>query len=66
WARFGARRAEAGPRPEQINRIPCPIGHPEVTGKEPAVIAIGVAAALVQTLAAHAPSGRLSTFGAAP
>jgi xanthine dehydrogenase accessory factor len=51
WARFRGRLAEAGHGPELIDRIDCPIGLPGITGKEPAVIAIAVAAALVPRLA---------------
>lgn len=49
WARF--RRtlvADGAPDPD---RITCPIGLPELTGKEPAVIAVGVAAALLGAVA---------------
>jgi xanthine dehydrogenase accessory factor len=50
WARFRARLAEAGHPAEAIDRIDCPIGLPGITGKDPAVIAIAVAAALVREL----------------
>ncbi|SDF92211.1 xanthine dehydrogenase accessory protein XdhC [Klenkia brasiliensis] len=49
WARF--RRtlvADGAPDPD---RITCPIGLPELTGKDPAVIAVGVAAALLGAVA---------------
>lgn len=46
WARFRARLADSGHDAMVIDRIECPIGLPEVAGKEPAVIAIAVAAAL--------------------
>ena len=45
-ARFAARLAQAGHPPSAIERIQCPIGLPGITGKEPATIAISVAAAL--------------------
>jgi len=60
WTRFRAQLADAGHSPEAIGRITCPIGQPEITGKDPAVIAIAVAAALLQKLAA----GRESTVTA--
>jgi xanthine dehydrogenase accessory factor len=46
-ARFAARLTRAGHPSAAIDRIQCPIGLPSITGKEPAVIAIAVAAALV-------------------
>jgi xanthine dehydrogenase accessory factor len=63
-ARFVARLGEAGHPPDQIERIQCPIGQPGLTGKEPAVIAISVAAALVQALPVAAAAGRVSCSGA--
>jgi xanthine dehydrogenase accessory factor len=50
WTRFQAQLAGAGHSPETIARITCPIGQPGVTGKDPAVIAVAVAAALLSTL----------------
>ena len=50
WARFRLRLAEAGHDDQAIDRIDCPIGLPGIPGKDPAVIAIAVAAALVQDL----------------
>jgi xanthine dehydrogenase accessory factor len=50
WAMFRARLTAAGHRPEELDRIACPIGLPGITGKEPAVIAIAVAAALLPQL----------------
>ena len=37
--------------PESIARIQCPVGLPEITSKEPAAIAVGIAAALLQAFA---------------
>jgi xanthine dehydrogenase accessory factor len=48
--RFQAQLAEMGHGPEAIARITCPIGLPAITGKDPAVIAVAVAAELLQTL----------------
>jgi xanthine dehydrogenase accessory factor len=47
WTRFAAQLAGAGHGPEAIGRITCPIGQPGITGKDPAVIAVAVAAALL-------------------
>jgi len=52
WTRFQAQLAELGHRPEALARITCPIGLPGITGKDPAVIAVAVAAALLETLPA--------------
>jgi xanthine dehydrogenase accessory factor len=49
WTRFQAQLAAAGHSPEIIARITCPIGQPGITGKDPAVIAVAVAAALLRT-----------------
>ena len=51
WARFRARLTDAGHDAGAIDRIQCPIGLPEVAGKDPAVIAIAVAADLVHAWA---------------
>jgi len=50
WTRFQAQLAAAGHRPEAISRITCPIGQPGITGKNPAVIAVAVAADLLAKL----------------
>lgn len=47
WARFRRQLVEAGHQESIIDQISCPIGAAGVGGKEPAVIAIGVAAALL-------------------
>ncbi|MEU2657190.1 xanthine dehydrogenase accessory protein XdhC [Streptomyces sp. NPDC007325] len=50
WARFRQRLAEEGGHTAAaIDRIKTPIGLPELTGKEPATIAVGVAADLLLT-----------------
>ena len=53
WTRFQAQLAAAGHSPAAIGRITCPIGQPGITGKNPAVIAVAVAAALLQKLPAQ-------------
>lgn len=50
-ARFLHRLAEQGIAPDTLERLTCPIGLPDIPGKEPAVIAIAVVA---QLLAQHA------------
>ena len=47
WRRFAKKLAEEGHGPDALARIITPIGLPEITGKEPAAIAVGVAADLL-------------------
>lgn len=47
WTGFRRRLTDAGHDQAVIDRIRCPIGIPDITGKEPAVIAVGVACELV-------------------
>jgi xanthine dehydrogenase accessory factor len=47
-ARFVKRLAELGHDRKAIDRLTCPIGIPGLTGKEPATIAVSVAAQLLQ------------------
>ncbi|MBG6192038.1 xanthine dehydrogenase accessory factor [Arthrobacter sp. CAN_A212] len=56
WSRFRARLQTEGHAGETIARISCPIGLQDIAGKAPAVIAISVAARLLQLLPAAAPS----------
>ena len=49
WATFGHRLRERGFAPHELAQVTCPIGVPGITGKEPAVIAVAVAAQLLQT-----------------
>jgi xanthine dehydrogenase accessory factor len=58
WARFRRKLAEVGHPAEVIDRITTPIGTPEITGKEPATIAVSVAAALLRTFARDRESAR--------
>ncbi|WP_376747628.1 MULTISPECIES: xanthine dehydrogenase accessory protein XdhC [Comamonas] len=48
WAVFQKRLAERGFGADEIAHITCPIGLPGIAGKEPEVIAIAVAAQLLQ------------------
>ena len=50
WARFRRLLLEAGHDETAVDRIRCPIGRPDIAGKEPAVIAVAVAADLLPAL----------------
>jgi xanthine dehydrogenase accessory factor len=50
WTRFRTRLARQGHQQATIDRITCPIGKPDLPGKEPAVIAVGVATALLELI----------------
>ncbi|MDB5744337.1 MAG: hypothetical protein JWR68_2652 [Polaromonas sp.] len=50
WATFRHRLEARGFLPAELARITCPIGIAGITGKEPEVIAVAVAAQLLQTL----------------
>ena len=52
WRRFAARLAEDGHPPEALSRIRTPIGLPGLAGKDPATIAVSVAAELLGILEA--------------
>lgn len=52
WRRFEARLLAAGHPPAALTGIRCPIGLQEVPGKEPASIAVSVAAELLGLMAA--------------
>jgi xanthine dehydrogenase accessory factor len=70
WARFRRKLSDEGHPPEAVDRITTPIGLPSLTGagtgtgagKDPATIAVSVAAALLTTL--HAESSRPRTSNA--
>ncbi|MDO9495012.1 MAG: xanthine dehydrogenase accessory protein XdhC [Nocardioides sp.] len=51
WRRFQQGLAVEGHPATAIARIQCPIGRPELVGKDPATIAVGVAADLLPRLA---------------
>ncbi len=48
WATFSRRLRERGFTDEELDQVTCPIGVPGITGKEPEVIAVAVAAQLLQ------------------
>jgi xanthine dehydrogenase accessory factor len=50
WAVFKHRLEARGFSAEELAHITCPIGVPGITGKEPEVIAVAVAAQLLQTI----------------
>src|SRR3954468_21254209 len=54
WSRFRSTLAADGHDEEAIGRVTTPIGLPGLSGKEPAVIAVSVAAALLQAFAGDA------------
>jgi xanthine dehydrogenase accessory factor len=64
WATFQHRLEARGFTPAELAHVTCPIGVPGVKGKEPEVIAVAVAAQLLQTISAQpdfltpSPSGR--------
>ena len=53
WATFRRRLEARGFTPTELAHVTCPIGVPGITGKEPEVIAVAVAAQLLQTSAAR-------------
>ena len=55
WAVFRHRLAARGFGDEELARITCPIGVPGITGKEPEVIAVAVAAQLLLVAPPLAP-----------
>ena len=50
WATFGHRLTERGFSAAELAHVTCPIGVRGISGKEPEVIAVAVAAQLLQTL----------------
>ena len=55
WARFRRKLGELGQTDSDLRRVSTPIGIPEVTGKQPAVIAVSVAARILQLVDEAAP-----------
>lgn len=64
-ARFAHRLERRGFARERVARIACPIGVPGIDGKEPATIAVAVAAQLLQVIEAGA-RGRVDAQGTSP
>lgn len=67
WNRFTRLLTSEGHCAAAIDRVTCPIGQPGIVGKHPAVIAVAVAAALVQALEQQAGThlGRTAIPGTA-
>ncbi|MCM2252603.1 MAG: xanthine dehydrogenase accessory protein XdhC [Ramlibacter sp.] len=57
WATFRHRLAERGFTGEELSRVTCPIGLPGIRGKQPEVIAVAVAAQLLQLAPPHDEGG---------
>ncbi|MCS3844419.1 xanthine dehydrogenase accessory protein XdhC [Microbacterium sp. AK031] len=55
WARFRKKLTELGHAEADLARVTTPIGVPEVSGKQPAVIAVSVAARILQLIDEAAP-----------
>jgi len=55
WARFRGRLTDAGHDDDALARVTTPIGLPEIAGKQPATIAVSVAARLLQQIEEAAP-----------
>jgi xanthine dehydrogenase accessory factor len=53
WATFRHQLEARGFTDDEMGRVTCPIGVPGIAGKEPEVIAVAVAAQLLQMLSAH-------------
>ncbi len=54
WARFRRNLAAQGHNAVALDRITCPIGLPSIASKDPAAIAIGVAAVLAEAIVSPA------------
>jgi len=53
WAAFRHRLEARGFTPDELAHVTCPIGVPGISGKEPEVIAVAVAAQLLQSVDAN-------------
>jgi len=53
WAAFRRRLEARGFTPDELAHVTCPIGVPGISGKEPEVIAVAVAAQLLQSVDAN-------------
>jgi xanthine dehydrogenase accessory factor len=58
WRRFEQRLAAEGHSPQSLARITTPIGLPQLVGKDPATIAVSVAASLLLTFEGETGSPR--------
>lgn len=64
WSRFRQRLAAEGHSPTTLERITTPIGLPGLVGKDPATIAVSVAADLVRVLEAERAQAADTAVGA--
>jgi xanthine dehydrogenase accessory factor len=62
-ARFRSRLKRAGIEAERLGQLTCPIGVPGIASKLPAVIAIAIAAQLLQRVGAAGSSGAVGLAG---
>jgi xanthine dehydrogenase accessory factor len=58
WTRFRSTLLAGGHDPDVVDRIVTPIGLPALAGKDPATIAVSVAAALLQSFADDGAAAR--------
>ena len=58
WSRFRARLRDAGHGDDALARVSTPIGLPGIAGKQPATIAVSVAARVLQLIEEAAVAGR--------
>ena len=58
WTRFRKKLLGDGHEPDALERVTTPIGLPELTGKDPATIAVGIAAALLLAFEREAAAAR--------
>ena len=65
WRRFAKRLAEEGHDEAALARITTPIGLPEISGKEPATIAVSVAADLLLRFQRECPASTETSAEAA-
>jgi xanthine dehydrogenase accessory factor len=58
WTRFRKKLLDDGHSPAALERVTTPIGLPDLTGKDPATIAVGIAAALLLTFERDSAAAR--------
>lgn len=63
WATFQHRLAARGFTPQELAQVTCPIGIAGVTGKEPEIIAVAVAAQILQTLSPESGNSLKTKMG---
>jgi xanthine dehydrogenase accessory factor len=63
WTRFRKKLLDDGHSPTALARVTTPIGLPQLTGKDPATIAVGIAAALLLSFEREAAAARTESSG---